>query len=67
MIIVIDPGIGQVIVCLSSIEHLPNWKRAAPLGSTISWILRQQAIHLLHSAAVSDMSGGALLLGAGGG
>ena len=66
MITVIDPGMAQVNVCLSSIEHLPNWERAAPLRSTISWILRQQNIHLLHSAAVSDMSGGALLLGAGG-
>ncbi len=66
MITVIDPGMAQVNVCLSSIEHLPNWERAAPLRSTISWILRQQGIHLLHSAAVSDMNGGALLLGAGG-
>ena len=66
MITVIDPGMAQVNVCLSSIEHLPNWERAAPLRCTISWILRQQNIHLLHSAAVSDMSGGALLLGAGG-
>ncbi len=66
MITVIDPGMAQVNVCLSSIEHLPNWERAAPLRSTISWILRPQGIHLLHSAAVSDMNGGALLLGAGG-
>ena len=66
MITVIDPGIAQVNVCLSSIEHLPACERAVPLKSTISWILRQQDIHLLHSAAVLDMSGGALLLGAGG-
>jgi len=66
MITVVDPDIAQVNVCLSSIQYLPQWERAAPLRSAINWILRQQDIHLLHSAAVSDTSGGALLLGAGG-
>jgi len=66
MITVIDPDIAQVNVCLSSIEYLPHWERAAPLRSAINWILRQQDIHLLHAAAVSDTNGGALLLGAGG-
>lgn len=66
MITVIDPDIAQVNVCLSSIDYLPHWERAAPLRSAINWILRQQDIHLLHAAAVSDTRGGALLLGAGG-
>lgn len=66
MITVINPDIAQVNVCLSSIEYLPHWERAAPLRSALNWILNQQDIHLLHAAAVSDTSGGALLLGAGG-
>lgn len=66
MITVINPDIAQVNVCLSSIKYLPNWERAAPLRSALNWILNQQDIHILHAAAVSDTSGGALLLGAGG-
>ena len=66
MLTVIDPIMARVDVCLSSIDHLPDWERAAPLRSALSWILRQQDIHLLHSAAVAEDGAGALLLGAGG-
>jgi hypothetical protein len=66
MVTVIDPIMARVDVCLSSIDHLPDWERAAPLRSALSWILRQQDIHLLHSAAVAQAGAGALLLGAGG-
>lgn len=66
MVTVIDPIMARVDVCLSSIDHLPDWERAAPLRSALNWILRQQDIHLLHSAAVAEDGAGALLLGAGG-
>lgn len=66
MLTLMDPRSGNVDVCLTDINSLPQWERAAPLRSALGWILRRNDRYLIHAAAVSNTTGAALLLGAGG-
>lgn len=66
MLTLMNPDSASVIVCVSDIDQLPQWERAAPLRSAMGWILRRSDRHLLHAAAVTNAHGAALLLGSGG-
>ena len=63
---VMDPSLQTIDVCINNISELPEWERAAPLRSALGWSLRRHNRHLVHSAAVANERGAALLLGAGG-
>jgi len=63
---VMDPSSQTIDVCINNISELPEWERATPLRSALGWSLRSHNRHLVHSAAVANERGAALLLGAGG-
>jgi hypothetical protein len=66
MLTVMDPSSQTIDVCINKISELPEWERATPLRSALGWVLRRHNLHLVHSAAVANEHGAALLLGAGG-
>ena len=63
---VMDPSLQTIDVCINNISELPEWWISYPLRSALGWILRRHNRHLVHSAAVANERGAALLLGASG-
>ncbi len=60
------PRFGLAVLALADATAYPPYAQAAPLRNILIWWLAQQGCYGLHTAAVGDGAGVALIIGAGG-
>jgi hypothetical protein len=61
-----DRGTASSWFWCHDFRELPFWERAAPFRQILHWWLPQRNVLFVHAAAVGYVSGGLLLVGAGG-
>ena len=63
---VMDRREGFAVFWIRSPGAAPYWEAASPLRTVLHWAMRDEAVQLVHGAAVGYPSGGALLAAKGG-
>ena len=65
-LIVYDREAHRSYTWYPAIQALPTWAKASPVRITLSWLLNQFAMQMVHGAAVSIRGRAVLLAGSGG-